>query len=1307
MANLLSTIITGGSGTTPTLSLSRNIATPSNYYNGLQLEVKATSGTAGIALHRNGYSHVGIYHDSANELKFNMNSGTPILTGTAGTIWGSGNDGAGSGLDADLIDGIDSSRIVFGDGARASTYVSSMNDPNQKSGFFFKDSPTGQPFGDWWNWMTVAGNSWQSSNNYSFQIAHAFHSDDAYIRRMTNGEAYGWRTLITSGNIGSQSVTYATSSTRLYASDSPYTYGNTNPYYLYMNYDGGSYWELKVSPATPGTVKVAYANSSGNSDTVDGYHASSLWRSDGGTWNPAANILLGQTGNNQEWSFDITRNGYTGGYWHVWDSVHSTMLGVDATNNYVWATGSFRSPQFRFTNSTNNAYLTGNSDWGMRMVNDNGYIQFGPANNSWAHIYSDKSFYFNQELYVNGTQLVKNSGTWSINVTGSAGSATTAGSAGVATYARRIAGADRIVFDVGGDASTFYPIAIFTGAGATENQYSEFIIERGGYEDPGHSGIGFSTFNARFTYKPSGWGYGATYFNLEQLTQTMTMLGDYQDYYQASQAIIWLRGGTRYWIYSIYGTITLLFGNESGTSYSATYNTFDPITSARTRATTAKYYEGSVRHSGIIYSGDSIQAPIFYDLDDTSYYGNFNSRSVLNSLQLGSAGSDTSNLKLDVQGHMAIRGSNGLFFGVSTNNYNSWTTKIYASGSTQYFNAQSFIFDNQGYGGTTFVTINGSGIYNNFWYRNYGAQGMYNESYGTHFYSNGSSDWSITGSGASVTLAFRSNHQSTIRGYVHGDTSNNIGFLNNGGSWSFRTDSSTNAFVYGSDLTIGMGGANATSINMGDGDEGARAIHCNSNRIGFLNQAGSWGSWCSDDGSWSTAANLSVSGVISLPQNPVGTTYGNGVSANPPFMFYQGAGNDDGIRFYSESAASNQARMVFEIIDDIEEAYSDQWVFRNKKTYGDYLARNEFQVSGDGHAQARSSMRAPIFYDSNDTGYYLDPNGTSNLGQLNTATRARWNMPRTWYDRSSRTSDEFYWTGTNGWGTGDGTWANAWKGGFSGWDIWGTGTDHPQGAGYVHAQGIVSGQHAANSDSGYGWMMVGAANATDNRYWLRGKWGTTTSAWTEIMTSNQNTYAWNMDQWVRTSDSVTFGATTSPTFLVNSHSDNTKGYRIHNTSGSSVSAMFTNSSNQLVIAAGAVDQINLNKKVYVNGVAIGVNVAPSGTAGRIDASNDIVAYSSSDERLKYNITPIENAIDKVKSLTGVEFDWKPEYKHAHGYEGHDTGIIAQQVQEVIPSAVRTNDTGFLAVRYEKLIGLLIEANKELAARVEELEKKLG
>jgi hypothetical protein len=127
---------------------------------------------------------------------------------------------------------------------------------------------------------------------------------------------------------------------------------------------------------------------------------------------------------------------------------------------------------------------------------------------------------------------------------------------------------------------------------------------------------------------------------------------------------------------------------------------------------------------------------------------------------------------------------------------------------------------------------------------------------------------------------------------------------------------------------------------------------------------------------------------------------------------------------------------------------------------------------------------------------------------------------------------------------------------------------------------------------------------------------------------------------------------------------------------------------------------------HVDNGALGVGVVPSATTGRIDASNDIVAYSSSDKRLKENITPITNALDKVKALTGVEFDWKTEHKEAHGYEGHDTGVIAQEVKEVMPSAVRENETGFLAVRYEKLIGLLIEANKELANRVEELEKKL-
>jgi hypothetical protein len=173
--------------------------------------------------------------------------------------------------------------------------------------------------------------------------------------------------------------------------------------------------------------------------------------------------------------------------------------------------------------------------------------------------------------------------------------------------------------------------------------------------------------------------------------------------------------------------------------------------------------------------------------------------------------------------------------------------------------------------------------------------------------------------------------------------------------------------------------------------------------------------------------------------------------------------------------------------------------------------------------------------------------------------------------------------------------------------------------------------------------------------------------------------------------------------------------RLQTYNGSAYTQLFIDGGNQYIYTSANANvgigttpsyKLDVAGDSRITSGSLGVGVAPNATDGRIDASNDIVAFSSSDLRLKENIKPIENALDKVKSLTGVEFDWKPELKHAHGYEGHDTGVIAQEVQEVMPTAIRTNDTGYLAVRYEKLIGLLIEANKELAARVEELESKL-
>jgi len=118
--------------------------------------------------------------------------------------------------------------------------------------------------------------------------------------------------------------------------------------------------------------------------------------------------------------------------------------------------------------------------------------------------------------------------------------------------------------------------------------------------------------------------------------------------------------------------------------------------------------------------------------------------------------------------------------------------------------------------------------------------------------------------------------------------------------------------------------------------------------------------------------------------------------------------------------------------------------------------------------------------------------------------------------------------------------------------------------------------------------------------------------------------------------------------------------------------------------------------------SLGIGTAAPGTAGLIRATNDVVAYYSSDKRLKDNIQPIEDALGKVEAMGGYSFDWNDKQEV---YEGHDVGVIAQEVQAVLPELVETRDSGFLAVKYEKLTAVLIEAVKELSAKVKELESK--
>jgi hypothetical protein len=121
--------------------------------------------------------------------------------------------------------------------------------------------------------------------------------------------------------------------------------------------------------------------------------------------------------------------------------------------------------------------------------------------------------------------------------------------------------------------------------------------------------------------------------------------------------------------------------------------------------------------------------------------------------------------------------------------------------------------------------------------------------------------------------------------------------------------------------------------------------------------------------------------------------------------------------------------------------------------------------------------------------------------------------------------------------------------------------------------------------------------------------------------------------------------------------------------------------------------------------SIGVGTAASTTAGEIRATGDITAFYSSDIRLKENIQPIQNALEKVESISGNTYDWKEGYDEIHSHKGNDVGVIAQEIEEILPQIVTNRDNGYKAVQYEKIVPLLIEAIKELSAKIKRLENK--
>jgi hypothetical protein len=235
-------------------------------------------------------------------------------------------------------------------------------------------------------------------------------------------------------------------------------------------------------------------------------------------------------------------------------------------------------------------------------------------------------------------------------------------------------------------------------------------------------------------------------------------------------------------------------------------------------------------------------------------------------------------------------------------------------------------------------------------------------------------------------------------------------------------------------------------------------------------------------------------------------------------------------------------------------------------------------------------------------------------------------------------------------------------------------------ANYVGTSANNYANYVGVSSNGFATVVGAAANTLSN---------------TKLANTPNVTFAGNL--YIPTNASVYTGTGSGSVYIINNQINSGYNYNagdgslaINYTGFNSGTSHFRNlniydgKSNSIATFAGS------DKSLYVYG--------------------DVQAYYSSDISLKENITNITDAVAKVNSIRGVEFDWTDDYISKKGnLDGYfirkrDIGVIAQELEKVLPEAVGVREDGIKAVKYERIVPLLIEAIKELSNEIEELKK---
>jgi hypothetical protein len=950
-------------------------------------------------------------------------------------------------------------------------------------------------------------------------------------------------------------------------------------------------------------------------------------------------------------------------------------------------------------------FTIGMGDWGLRNTTPYGYIQFGPANTSYAHIYTDRpNFYFDKDILVNGNLVLTSanynsyaptltgtgaSGTWGINITGSAGSA---GSASSVPWTGVSAGT-RTNYDLG-----FQP----SGSG-----YSGFYFSKS-TSSAGAADAGY------FLIKGVADNFGP------YTAEGITLVSDANSLNLFARGSALVAGGNA-WV-------------RMGTGTSETFRLM----------------------SDYSYSLNSSRAPIFYDSDDTAYYVTPNGTSNIYNLTIkGVMGNGTAPLQLSpvsssgtfqwastsisaslgsgqTMAHFignalsagnsgyvgfnytgAASGSNYVALGHYANDhilrvyyatytessgsmrapifYDSDNTGYYVdpSSTSSFYSGFTFAFSNPTFSSPSYITMPGGAYFNSgtvYMEANLKARGgVGNDAAPALTLTGGTSGYTQINGSARSPIFYDSdntgyyldlNNTSIVNVIGFNGTSANAfgsGWAGGGGYPAYQFTGGNSRFGFSS--TGGVvdvyadGNFYATDssylvpalgYNSGSGSGLYAAVFYDSNNTAYY----------IDPNSVSIVDTIRYPGGGGIQSQSVGTSYSLSVC-----MREAPGGSGQTSSVYAPRLGFHWGGVVASSI--MIETSGRIAIMDNPGTgYEDFIADISY---------GSASSRAPIFYDSNNTAYYADPAGTSVFNALTVGGVA---ITGTSTNVAGLVANTFSPTGN----TATTTLRNSYYGLLLG-----------SSSTSLNLVGDASGNGGLYRELPFPaaarWPIY--YNATTN---CTGFNGTATTAGYAAQFNERilvlGTVETNYAIEMRSSAGGGY-----PAFLVNQYAD-VSIYRANNAtayigfSADGLAYLYNDGTNFIFSGRG------------LQATSFGVGTAPSGTAGEIRATNNITAYYSSDIKFKTNVRDIPNALEVAESIGGKLFDWTDEYIEEHGGEDgyfiqkEDFGVIAQDVLKMFPVAVRTRPDGSLAVDYEKLSALAFAAVAELSTRVKSLEARI-